>query len=164
MIEALPIKLVPLQWNLYWSHKELRINTTPALNRKKKLPKWIRIWLKTHLFQLRPLIVLYSLKCPVLEKCYQSFQNQPDRENHTQSLRWKQQQSIQLKQATSHKHRITLCLVPWYLFPGLPNPTINQGVYSTLAPLLLSGNEARMQSLVGTEFFLRKCGQLGLLG
>lgn len=83
MIEALPIKLVPLQWNLYWSHKELRINTTPALHRKKQLPKWIRIWLKTHLFQLRPLIVLYSLKCPVLEKCYQSFQNQPDRENHT---------------------------------------------------------------------------------
>jgi hypothetical protein len=92
----------------------------------------------------------------VLEKCYQSFQNQPDRENNTIIKTEQSKRTIQLKQATLNKHRITLCLVPWYLFPGLPNPTINQGVYSNLAPLLLSGNEARMQSLVGTELFLRK--------
>nr|AFK33391.1 unknown [Lotus japonicus] len=25
----------------------------------------------------------------------------------------------------------TLCLVPWYLLPGLPKPTTSHGVYST---------------------------------
>lgn len=30
----------------------------------------------------------------------------------------------------------TLCLVPWYLFPGFPSPTTSHGVYSTLTPSL----------------------------
>lgn len=61
---------------------------------------------------------------------------------------------------------ITLCLVPWYLFPGLPNPTINQGVYSALTPLLASGNEALMRKLVEIDCFCfwRKWTLQGLLG
>lgn len=54
--------------------------------------------------------------------------------------------------------------MPWYLLPGLPNPTISQGVYSTLAPLSFSGKEACTRKLVGTEHFLRKRGLQGLLG
>lgn len=48
--------------------------------------------------------------------------------------------------------KITLWRVPWYLFPGFPNPTINQGVNSTLTPLG-SGSEADTLSLVGAKGF-----------
>lgn len=58
---------------------------------------------------------------------------------------------------------ITLCRVPWYLFPGLPRPTISQGVYSTLTPLSLSGKEARTESLVGTRRFVKRGGKWALL-
>lgn len=40
---------------------------------------------------------------------------------------------------------LTLCLVPWYLVPGLPRPAISQGVYSTLVDPLESGNEATIR-------------------
>lgn len=49
--------------------------------------------------------------------------------------------------------------MPWYLFPGLPKPTISQGVYSTLAPLFVSATEQRTENLVLAEGFVKYRGQ-----
>lgn len=62
----------------------------------------------------------------------------------------------------SEKNLITLCRVPWYLFPGFPNPAISHGVYSTFAATPSgSGIEADTLNLLAAKFLELKQMFLG---